>query len=93
MEHQTKQVKVYVCPEPDCGNFAASSSASNLEEEWTGYRGQNGEKHPERAHTRAQCPDCRARGKQVERIPAIVMVTIPGDPPQAPPIPERILNL
>lgn len=70
-------VKIWACPTDGCGNYYASSAVvgQNLDTEMSGGAGMNGEKYPERAHTRAQCPDCRDRGLEVERIPIAVDLT------------------
>lgn len=66
--------KIWACPTPECGNYYASSgyAGQTLDKEVTGDRGMNGEHTPEAGHSRAECPDCRARGRHVERIPVLV---------------------
>jgi hypothetical protein len=84
-------VRVYVCPTPGCGNFFGGSDVGDLASEFTGVRaedrGDYARKHgsPWR-HTRAACPDCRARGASVERVSVVVSVPLP-DPVPTPPLP------
>lgn len=70
-------VKIWACPTDGCGNYYASSGpvGQSLDQEITGHRGMNGEDNPERGHSRAQCPDCRDRGLEVERVPIAVDLT------------------
>ena len=63
------RIKVWVCPTAGCGNYYGSSSERDLSKEVTGHRGMNGERWPDRGHSRAQCPDCGA-----ERVPVPIEV-------------------
>ena len=53
-----KRIEVWICSDPTCGNYYASSNAPDLRLRTTGDRGPNGEVYPERGHPRSQCPDC-----------------------------------
>lgn len=73
------QIVIYACPTEGCGNYYGSSSARDLTQEITGQFGQNFERRPpEMWHSRAQCPDCRAQGKQVERVPVVLNIEVPA---------------
>lgn len=63
------QIRVYVCPTEGCGSYYGSSGMGELDEKIVGQYGQNFERRPvEMHHSRAQCPECRARGNKVERV-------------------------
>lgn len=70
-------VKIWACPTPGCGSYYASSArvGHTLDIDKTGGAGMNGEKYPEREHSRAQCPNCRDRGLEVERVPIDVDIS------------------
>lgn len=80
------EIVAWMCPTPGCGNYYGASDAPDLSTEWTGARGLNFEPTPAAAHTRAQCPDCKARGVEVERVPVRTTVRRPA-PITAPPNP------
>ena len=74
-----KTIEVYVCPESDCPNYYGAAGMSDLEEEWTGLRGQNFEVLPEeRNRTRADCIVCHDRGRgRVPMVRVAAVVAIP----------------
>lgn len=88
----TQLITVYVCPRPDCENYFGSSSMTNLSAEWTGHKGMNGERWPDKAHTRAECPDCRERGISTERQKVVFRIELPPEQPR-PPVPEEIRTM
>lgn len=74
-------IEVYICPE--CGCYYGGSNMPKLEERWVGPKTENKFQHPRRegvppgmSHNRAQCPDCRARGREVERVRRSVTITV-----------------
>lgn len=94
-----KNIRVYVCPTPECSNFYGCSTMPNLYNEFTGPKTED--KHAlEKAtghnvrHTRAECPECRVMRKdsdgkplQVERILLMVPINVPIAGPPTPPLP------
>jgi hypothetical protein len=68
-----KHIIVYVCPTDGCENYYASPEFRPDRTDVSAmqfHRSQDGESVP--SHTRSSCPDCRVRGKKVERVPYIV---------------------
>lgn len=62
-------VKIFVCPTDGCGNYFASSSQETRMQTVVGQKGVNFEPRPASMHhKRQECPDCRSRGKRVERV-------------------------
>jgi hypothetical protein len=61
-------IVVYACPTPGCGNYFGSSSSGDMAEVM-GQSNGNFEPRPESSwFKRVECPDCRQRGKKVERV-------------------------
>lgn len=84
------QVTIYVCPTEGCGNYYGSNTMPPLEECWTGPKTED--RHnvhypgtpPGKRHTRAECPDCRTRGRgSVQRVPVTLTIPQPGLAPAA----------
>lgn len=84
-EGRVRKVTLYVCVN---GCDTAHATSEHLEEQWTGYRGQNGEVWPKRARTRAVCHVCDA-----QRVRVTASVLLPREAPERPPIPQHILDL
>ena len=72
-EHPPAEVIVYICPTKGCGNYFASpdfrDDRSDIRTPQE-HRSQDGSKT--KTHARVECPDCRARGKKVKRVPWVV---------------------
>lgn len=69
---------VYVCPTPGCGNYFGSSNSGDLSTQVVAQKGANYEpRDPSRWHARSACPDCRQRGKSVEREKVVVVLAPP----------------
>lgn len=80
-------VSVWVCPTAGCGNYYAASGQVNLdlqqemqdavvENRYVPLGQPDGGKRKPPKHSRAQCPDCRARGIEVERVRRTALVLI-----------------
>jgi hypothetical protein len=89
----TKVVELYVCPTPDCPDYYGVPGMPNLHQEFTGP------KIEDRAalelstgyqvrHTRAECPTCRGRGRQVERVLVRAAVEVPAAGVPTPELPR-----
>jgi hypothetical protein len=62
---------IWICPTPGCGNYYAASNAGDLAESYNlNHNGQ-------RSFNRAECPDCRIRGTQVQRVAVDIRPTVP----------------
>lgn len=77
---QTVPIRVYVCPTPGCGNYFGASGMPDLTTAMTGVRTENRHEYEQAhgtkwRHNRAECPDCRANGKEVQRKLVQVNVT------------------
>jgi hypothetical protein len=78
-----KEIRVYVCPTPDCANFYGSSSMGDLTQKLnhrTSMRNLANEDPSEWGKvtgSRAECPYCRDRGIKVERELHVLTVTTP----------------
>jgi len=59
------KVTVWICPSFGCGNYFASSSAGDLGAEF------NTNQRHEPTFSRAQCPDCRRQGRNVQRLKVV----------------------
>jgi hypothetical protein len=87
--NKTIRVELWICPTEGCDNHYASSSQRGIDlgKSMTGEKVENrfafASKHggDGTKHSRANCPDCRARGLDVERVP--VMVSLPIRIPDA----------
>lgn len=90
---QKALVGFYLCPTPGCGNYYGSSSMVDLSKEVALGRPEDHvpANNPGRIarHTRAECPDCRARGQRVERVLVATHVALPG-PVASPEIPAAV---
>jgi hypothetical protein len=93
MEKTTKQIAVYICPTPDCGNYYGTSLMPDLTKEFSGVKlddaGSLEAKGQSRyKQSRAECPDCRACGRgRIVRVLTRVNVAIPVIGPEAPELP------
>lgn len=78
------RITVYACPTEGCGSYFGSSSSPDLTKEITGQLGQNFERRPKSEwHSRARCPACHEKGKNVERIPVTLNIEVPAAEPVA----------
>jgi hypothetical protein len=79
--HQRKpdeQIIVYICPTPGCQNHYASNHFKPGDPGLTApskRRTEEGEIHD--GPSRLECPDCRAHGVRVNRVPYIVTLMLP----------------
>lgn len=94
LKNRAKEVEVYVCPEPECGNYYGTNAMPELGEQFTGPKLDDQSKlesvtGSRYRHSRAACPDCRMRGKSVERVRVKARVAIPPskDLPKTPSLP------
>jgi hypothetical protein len=62
---------IWICPTPGCGNYYAASSAGDLAESY------NLDKNGQRTFRRADCPDCRIRGRTVTRVAVDIRPQLP----------------
>jgi hypothetical protein len=90
--HPVKKISVYVCPSEDCTNYFGASGMPDLSQQWTGPKIEDRAALEASSgsgvrHTRAACPDCRARGHEVERRLMVVNIAIPTKGPETPPLP------
>lgn len=75
----SKSMIIYVCPTPGCDNFFGApdfrpdrqdlSQPQEARSQTDGHRYQT--------HARSECPDCRLKGKKVDRVPYIVTAVLP----------------
>lgn len=89
-----KTILIWVCPKSDCTNYygASSDEAQNLGEQFTGpgvedtkdFKTKSGSPY---RHSRAECPDCRAHGEKIERMPIQITVSVPTVGPSTPALP------
>lgn len=69
-------IEVYVCPHPGCGSYYGTDGMPDLTVKNQHVHGINFEQIPQdQWHSRAQCPTCRAVGRQVERVKVAFQVT------------------
>jgi hypothetical protein len=90
-----KRIQVYICPEPGCGNYYGSASMPDLSKRFSGPKLEDTHKLAQETgspvrHSRAACPDCRQRGKAVERVLVSVDVDVPVVGPPTPPLPASV---
>jgi hypothetical protein len=85
-----KHVEVWVCPTVDCGNYFAASGLAgrNLNTEKAQARAEDRYDYKLKygrdfKHTRANCPDCRQRGLDVERQLVMLMALVPVVEPES----------
>lgn len=57
-------VDIWECPTPRCGNYYASSAMAGVDL----TKKMNMDLKQKPTHSRARCPDCKARGIEVDRI-------------------------
>lgn len=73
---------IWVCPTAGCGNYFGSSSTVDLAvPSWARTEDRHAitaEMGRPYRHTRANCPDCRARGVEAERLPVRVSIPKPN---------------
>jgi ribosomal protein L37AE/L43A len=77
------KIRVWACPEDDCRNYYGSSSQEildlgaeqNLESDMR-HGTDHDPAHPKVVGNRGQCPDCRTRGKTVQRVAVDVIVPV-----------------
>lgn len=101
MEKTTKQIAVYVCPTPGCGNYYGTNAMPDLTKEFSGAKlddaGAIEAKGQSRfKQSRADCPDCRARGLgRIERVRVNVNVGVQatGSAPSELPAPNPTVKL
>jgi hypothetical protein len=76
--------QLWICPTDDCANYYGASGQEGLDLT-TQMTGVKTEDRPQFAsvhgtpwrHSRAQCPDCRARGLKVDRVLVSVRIGKP----------------
>jgi hypothetical protein len=93
-----KTVQVYVCPTPGCTSYYGSPTMGDLGKAFTGPNIVEKPNHQKMTgspyrHTRAACPDCRAHGKEVERVLMKISVIVPTIGPDTPELPKDIVGL
>lgn len=77
-----KTITVYVCPTPGCPDYFGSSGMPKLEDKLTGvyteirHSVQVEGLPPGMKHNRANCPTCRQAGRDVDRVPIRLNVTV-----------------
>lgn len=70
------QVELWICPTEGCGNYYGASSARGKDlSTMMNYKLTDGSVP---THSRAVCPDCKARGVMVERVCHTVVVASAG---------------
>lgn len=81
------RIKIWVCPTEGCGNYFGSSSTGDLNvpapprtEDRAPIAKEMGRPY---RHTRANCPDCRRRGVDAERVPTTLNIEVPAATPVA----------
>lgn len=62
---------VWVCPTNGCGNYYAASSAGDLRTTMNVEPNSSKTTFP-----RSRCPDCKTRGREVDRVPVGVIATL-----------------
>ena len=77
-------VRLWVCPTEGCGDYYASSSTANLDlGEQLNYQGDllhdrnHRPRYPIVTGNRGQCPDCKGRGKLVQRVAVDLNIELP----------------
>jgi hypothetical protein len=90
--YTSKRIEVYVCPTPDCPDFYGAAGQNDLHERFTGPKAEDRAALRESTgssnrHSRAQCPTCRQRGIQVERVLVGATVLVPTEGPAPQPLP------
>lgn len=75
------QILVYVCPTRGCGNYYGDQTFRKDRtpdiDVVKSRRVEDGRRIT--THSRVECPDCRANGKRVDRVPYLVTSVMPLD--------------
>ena len=74
------QIIVFVCPTEGCGNYYASSIFQPGDPALTEVQKRRDEEGVKSdTHPRVECPACRVRGINVNRVPFVVTTLLPVD--------------
>lgn len=89
-----KTIEVYVCPRAECPDYYGAVNMPKLEEEFTGAKLEDQSamrlaKGTGLRHNRAECPTCRARGVETQRVRVKVTAVVSAIIPPTPSLPPR----
>lgn len=88
-----KEIQVYICPTPGCGDYYGSGNMPDLGTSWNGPKLEDqGVKELREGsrytNNRQSCPSCRLRGVDVQRVLMALAVDVPTEGPPTPELPK-----